>query len=83
MELSDALARKAMTQSKEPRQQIVHAFQLVYGRPPTSNEMNAANRFYRQSNETRTSGKKDEAAFRWLSQFCQALFGTAEFRIVN
>jgi hypothetical protein len=83
VELSDALARKAMKQSKEPRQQMVHAFQLVYGRPPSGDEMKAANRFYRQSNETRTSGKKDEAAFRWLSQFCQALFGTAEFRIVN
>ena len=83
VELSDALARKAMKQSKEPRQQMVHAFQLVYGRPPSGDEMKAANRFYRESNETRTSGKKDEAAFRWLSQFCQALFGTAEFRIVN
>jgi len=83
VELSDALARKAMKQSKEPRQQMIHAFQLVYGRPPSGDEMKAANRFYRQSNETRTSGAKDEAAFRWLSQFCQALFGTAEFRIVN
>ncbi|MFN7736498.1 MAG: PSD1 and planctomycete cytochrome C domain-containing protein [Pirellula sp.] len=83
LELSDALARKVMKHSKEPRQQMVHAFQLVYGRPPSNDEMKAANRFYRQSNETRSSGKKDEAAFRWLSQFCQALFGSAEFRIVN
>ncbi|MBM3963910.1 MAG: DUF1553 domain-containing protein, partial [Planctomycetes bacterium] len=83
VELSDALARKVIKQSKEPRQQMVHAFQLAYGRPPTNDEMKAANQFYRQSNETRISGKKDEDAFRWLSQFCQALFGSAEFRIVN
>jgi hypothetical protein len=42
VELSDALARKAMKQSKEPRQQMVHAFQLVYGRPPSGDEMKAA-----------------------------------------
>ena len=83
IELSDSVARKVMKQSKEPRQQMIHAFQLVFGRPPSSDELKTANRFYRQSNETRTSGKKDEAAFRWLSQFCQALMGSAEFRIVN
>jgi hypothetical protein len=90
LELSDAMARRLIQRTKDPRERIAHAFRLAYGREATSGEMEAANQFFRkaaataQANSTkRDEPKRDEIAFRLLSQFCQALFGSAEFRILN
>ncbi len=83
MELSDALARRVMKSSQDPRQRIVHAFQWVFGRDPTQQELQAAERFHRKGREALKEEKPEEVSFRWLSQFCQALFGSAEFRILD
>jgi hypothetical protein len=85
IELSDALARRLIQHTKDPRERIAFAFQLVYGREATTAEFEAANQFLRKSLATSKSdpSKRDELMFQTLSQFCQALFGSAEFRIVN
>ncbi len=85
LELSDALARRLTQHTKDPRERVVHAFRLVYGREPTRAEIEAANQFFRKGDSSTRSGnlKRDEIAFRLLSQFCQALFGSAEFRILK
>jgi hypothetical protein len=90
LELSDAMARRVIQRTKDPRERIAHAFRLAYGREATSGELEAANQFFRkaaatsQANSTKRDGpQRDEIAFRLLSQFCQALFGSAEFRILN
>jgi hypothetical protein len=45
--------------------------------------MQAANRFFRRGTEMATAKKREELVFQLMSQFCQALLGSAEFRIVN
>jgi hypothetical protein len=85
LELSDALARRLIQHTKDPRERVAHAFRLAYGREATSAEMDVANQFFRKA-AAGTKGndaKRDEVVFQWLSQFCQALFGSAEFRILN
>jgi hypothetical protein len=64
---------------------VAHAFRLVYGREATSAELDTANQFFRKATASvRVSdAKRDEVAFQLLSQFCQALFGSAEFRILK
>jgi hypothetical protein len=83
LELSDAAARLVMQSSKDQRQRIVHAFQIVFGRDPSDSEITAANRFFRKALELSPQGKRDTQRFQMWSQFCQALFGSAEFRILN
>jgi hypothetical protein len=85
LELSDALARRLTQHAKDPRERVIHAFRLVYGREASSAELEAANQFFRKGNmSSRTDNRKrDEIAFNLLSQFCQALYGSAEFRILN
>lgn len=83
LELSDAAARRVLQSSKDQRQRIVQAFQLVFGREPSDSEVAAANRFFRKAPESAPEGKADTQRFQLWSQFCQALFGSAEFRILN
>ncbi|MFO0014516.1 MAG: PSD1 and planctomycete cytochrome C domain-containing protein [Planctomycetota bacterium] len=85
LELSDALARRLIQQTKDPRERVATAFRLAYGREATSSELETANQFFRKaaSSNKNSNAKRDEAAFQLLSQFCQALFGAAEFRILN
>jgi hypothetical protein len=85
LELSDAFARRLVQHSKDPRERIAHAFRLAYGREATSAEIEVANQFFRKAAANSRAGdaKRDEVAFQLLSQFCQALFGAAEFRILN
>ncbi|MBU6238770.1 MAG: DUF1553 domain-containing protein [Planctomycetes bacterium] len=85
LELSDALARRLTQHTKDPRERVAHAFRLVYGREATSAELDTANQFFRKATASvRVSdAKRDEVAFQLLSQFCQALFGSAEFRILK
>jgi cytochrome c553 len=85
LELSDATARRLIQHTKDPRERVAHAFRLVYGREATSAELDAANQFFRKAtgNIRSSDAKRDEIAFQLLSQFCQALFGSAEFRVLN
>ena len=85
LELSDAFARRLVQHSKDPRERITHAFRLAYGREATSAEIDVANQFFRKAAANSRAGdtKRDQVAFQLLSEFCQALFGAAEFRILN
>jgi len=85
LELSDALARRVTQHTKDPRERVAHAFRLVYGREATSAELDTANQFFRKATASvrASDAKRDEVAFQLLSQFCQALFGSAEFRILK
>jgi len=83
IELSDALARQLVQHTKDPRERVRHAFRLVYGREATERELQAANQFIRKANALSNPGKRDEVVFQLLSQFCQALLGSAEFRVLN
>jgi hypothetical protein len=83
LEQSDALARSLMKRVSNRRGQSIVAFQQILGRDPTESERRAVEAFFRNAEKSNTSRNKDQAAFQTLSQFCQALMCSAEFRIVN
>ena len=83
LEQSDALARRLMKSSSTSKERIATAFQIVYGRDAEANEMRSAMEFFRKANQGNDSVTKSEKTFVLLSQFCQALFCSAEFRFVN
>ncbi|HQX53008.1 MAG TPA: PSD1 and planctomycete cytochrome C domain-containing protein [Planctomycetaceae bacterium] len=89
LEQSDALARRILKEAEAPADRIELAFRLVYNRPPTKDEIQASNKFFRSADTTPTAGKgraprsANEQKFVALSEFCQALFASAEFRYVN
>lgn len=82
-EQSDALARKLIKQANSLNDRIAGAFESVYGRPATKDELKAAQTFFRKADQERNTVTKDQKAFQQLSQFCQALFCSAEFRFIN
>ncbi|MBI3882514.1 MAG: DUF1549 domain-containing protein [Verrucomicrobia bacterium] len=61
------------------------AFELVYSRPPTANELKATGEFFTRFNaaEAQKYSDKDRLGFAGLTAFCQALLGSAEFRYLN
>ncbi len=62
------------------------AFQLIYGRSGTADEMHKAGTFFRKSLElAKLTGSSDETAayHEALTNFCHALFASAEFLYVN
>ncbi|MEZ6032139.1 MAG: PSD1 and planctomycete cytochrome C domain-containing protein [Planctomycetaceae bacterium] len=89
IEQSDALARRILKEAVKPVDRISLAFQLVYNRPPTDEEIKASQVFFRSADTTPASGKNNsprsvnEQKFIALSEFCQALFASAEFRYLN
>lgn len=89
IEQSDALGRRILKEADTPAERIDLAFRLVYNRPPTPEEIKASNQFFRTADTTPAEGKGggqrsgNEQKFVALSQFCQALFASAEFRYVN
>jgi hypothetical protein len=83
LELSDAMARRLIQHSKDPRERLAYAFRSVFGREATRPELEASTQFVRKVSSSMRTTDRDEAMFRTLSQFCQALLGSAEFRIVN
>lgn len=86
---SDAVARRILKEAVKPVDRIRLAFQLVYNRPPTDEEISASQAFFRSADTTPASGKNNsprsgnEQKFIALSEFCQALFASAEFRYLN
>lgn len=61
------------------------AFEMAYSRPPTDNELKATAAFFVRFNATEASKyvDKDKLGLAGLTAFCQALFGSAEFRYLN
>ena len=89
IEQSDALGRRLLKEAETPAERIDLAFRLVYNRPPTPEEIKASNQFFRSADTTPAEGNVgsrrsgNEEKFVALSEFCQALFASAEFRYVN
>ena len=83
LELSDAFARKVLRSTKDNQGRIEQSFQMAFGRAPTKEELQVSLRYIKKAKESQVNAKPDEALFQALSQFCQALFGAAEFRILN
>ena len=89
IEQSDALGRRILKEAETPADRIDLAFRLVYNRPPTAEEIKASNQFFRSADTTPAAGKggpgrsENEHKFVALSEFCQALFASAEFRYLN
>ncbi len=83
LEMSDSLARRLVQHTQDPRERVVQAFRLVYGREPTSHEMAAVQQFFRKATGETKANKREELVFLLLSQLCQSLFSSAEFRILN
>ncbi|MEQ1826961.1 MAG: PSD1 and planctomycete cytochrome C domain-containing protein [Pirellula sp.] len=82
-EQSDAMARRLMKLSSNANGRIELAFDLVYGRTATAKELAAAAKFFRNAETDQKSLSRDQKMFQTLSQFCQALFCSAEFRFIN
>jgi hypothetical protein len=83
LEQSDALARQLIKIGSDNTQRIGVAFEKVYGRKATRQEIQSANEFFRAANSISSNVARDQKTFRTLSQFCQALFGSAEFRFID
>jgi hypothetical protein len=83
LEQSDAVARRLMKSSSNLAGRASLAFEWIYGRPATKNEMRAATEFFRKAEQDKTKDSRDQKTFQALSQFCQALFCSAEFRFIN
>ncbi|HUP78332.1 MAG TPA: PSD1 and planctomycete cytochrome C domain-containing protein [Pirellula sp.] len=82
LEQSDAIARQLIRSSSNQSERIARAFSLVYGRTATQKELRTAADFFRRADD----GKKiaaEQKVFQALSQFCQALLCSAEFRLIN
>jgi len=73
IEQSEVLASRLQQQADDRTSQVQLAFRLIYGRPATEQELAASRNFLQ--------GSRDASA--GLTEFCQALFATAEFRYVN
>ncbi|XZE19716.1 PSD1 and planctomycete cytochrome C domain-containing protein [Pirellulaceae bacterium SH449] len=83
LEQSDALARSLIKKVSNRRGQANAAFQQILGRDPTDSERRALESFFRNAEKSNTSRNKDQAAIQMLSQLCQSLMCSAEFRIVD
>jgi hypothetical protein len=83
LEQSDALARKILKQSSNRKGQANAAFHQILGREPTESERRATESFFRNTDKLSAGKNKDQATFQALSQLCQALICSAEFRIIN
>jgi len=83
LEQSDALARKLLKLASNRKGQTTAAFQQILGRDPTESERRATESFFRNADKLSVGIKEDQAAFQALSQLCQSLMCSAEFRIIN
>jgi hypothetical protein len=83
LEQSDALARRILREATSDEEQIARAFLIAFGRQATNDELKASREFFRKIGPKISDRRRDEQAFLMLSQFCQALICSAEFRFVN
>ena len=83
LEQSDSLARKLIRESSNQNERIAKAFTLVYGRPAAPKELRAAADYFRKADDGKKTIPAEQRLFQALSQFCQALLCSAEFRLVN
>ncbi|WP_404310336.1 PSD1 and planctomycete cytochrome C domain-containing protein [Neorhodopirellula lusitana] len=77
--VSDAFADRVVGEHKRLPDQVAYAFELAYGRSPTSSERQASFRFLKSVG----GGREPSANSKTFSAFCQSLFASAEFRFVD
>ena len=77
---SEAFARRVAESSSRPNEQIEYAFQLAYGRKPSSGERRATAAFVRRFSPSTSFRERGHAT---LAALCQSLFASAEFRYVD
>ncbi len=83
LEQSDAIARQLIRTSSNQNERIAKSFTLVFGRPATQRELRAAADFFRKADDGKKTIPAEQRVFQALSQFCQALLCSAEFRLIN
>ena len=83
LEQSDAIARQLIRTSSNQSERIAKTFTLVYGRSATQKEIRAAADFFRKAEDGKKTIPAEQRVFQALSQFCQALLCSAEFRLIN
>lgn len=96
LQQSDAMAKRLIETSEEPREQVRQAFLLAFGRTPNQNELRVSLDFYRafqpESNSSigvrrsRTgisSTSSEHHSMARLSAVCQSLMAAAEFRYLD
>jgi len=77
IESSEAFARRLIKEHSSNDDRINAAFELAYGREPTSGERSATARFIQQFQSEGANGLQT------LSALCQSLFASAEFRYID
>lgn len=84
---AEAMARRLMeNEAIKPEQKGTAAFYLVYGRPPSEDERAKASHFFKKALEVvslETGVDRDAAYHEALTDFCHALFASADFLYVN
>lgn len=80
---ANIFAQRLLKSSSDPEKQIGHAFQLCFNRPPEAEEKEVGLEFFAKAQalpELKKSKSTDEKTRKILSNYCQSLLSTAEFR---
>ncbi len=82
---ADALAKRIVAEKEKPIDRITLAYALTMSRMPTEGEMKTTLAYFKRFIAAAEAEGKDLDAARDLavSAFCQALYGSAEFRYLN
>ena len=86
---SEAFAKRVYESSPSTDKRIEYAFELALGRSPTKKELRSVQQFVTQYQSASTASRdrntyaRDDETISVMEAFCQALFSTAEFRIVD
>ena len=77
---SEAMARRLAYDAQSAQEQIKLAFQLCYGREPRREELKAVSDF---ADAFRRESTGDSPQVNMLALFCQSLFASSEFRLID
>lgn len=80
LQQSEAFAERLSESGGRASELVIKAFQLAYGRPPTSGERTAISQFLRTFDSSASSREVDNES---LAAICQSLFASAEFRYLD
>ena len=82
-ERAESFAKRILKRSTNQNKQIRHAFYLCFNRPPAKEEQQAAVEFFsniREFADVKSDESADSEPLKILTNYCQALLSTAEFR---
>jgi hypothetical protein len=80
---ADAMARQLFTENQTQRQRVEHAFQLAFGRLPSTVELEKTVEYFKRYLAEKEGNPTQRLAAKAWSSFCQALLCGAEFRYLN